>query len=295
MSLIDDFNDGSSSITLPPISFSAKHPLNIFLFSDIHLGSRSCNLHAVKSAFNEAVDYNARIGINGDLIDGILPRDLRRFVPSVVVDDLLGRDDLINATVDYVVDFLKPYRDRIDFIGEGNHETAILKHHNIDILDMICRGLSTPDHKVHKGEYTGSLTYILAVTDTQKLSYSIAYTHGSGGNAPVTKGLIEFNRILEVVEGFDAIWAGHNHQNTAHNVDRKYRGRDGMWKTNHVQCVRTPGFLGQKKGSYAAKAGYYASSLGYCRVKLILRQINRKGQPRKSSKVVAEYTPVTVD
>lgn len=294
MSLIDDFNDGSSSITFPPIKFNVSNPLNIFLFSDVHLGSRSCNTLAVKKAFTEAMQYDARILINGDLIDGILPRDLKRFVPSVVVDELLGRDDLINATVDYVVDFLEPYKEHIDFIGEGNHETAILKHHNVDLLDMICRRLSTPDHVVWKGEYTGSLTYILQVSKTQKLSYGIAYTHGKGGSAPVTKGLIEFNRILEIVEGFDAVWGGHNHQNTLHNVDRKYRGLNGKWKTNHVECIRTAGFLGQKQGSYAAKAGLYALSLGYCRVKLMCAERRRNGK-RSSTKVIKEYTKVTVD
>jgi hypothetical protein len=39
----------------------------------------------------------------------------------------------------------------------------------------------------------------------------VYYNHGTGGDAPVTYGLIEHNRMNVNVEGADAISMGHNH------------------------------------------------------------------------------------
>ncbi len=43
-------------------------------------------------------------------------------------------------------------------------------------------------------------------------SFKIKYMHGFGGGGAVTRGTIQHNRMSVNVEGADAIWMGHVHE-----------------------------------------------------------------------------------
>ena len=294
MSLIDSFNDGTSAITFPVRKFGKANPLKLCLISDIHLIARSCNEDAVRRLLDRAVDEARRILINGDLIDGIFPKDFKRYVPSVVMAAMSGRDDLLNSTVQYAIDFLTPYKEYIDFIGVGNHELSVLQYHSYDVMRPICQGLSTTAHKVKQGQYMGFLRYPLSATSTQVHNYDIYYTHGAGGASPVTKGMIEFNRILSGVQNVNMVWAGHMHTTTWTAENRLSMNQVGEVKNTIVDAVRTAGFLGHKEGSYPARFGMRPQPLGGMMIDVKWGSIVRKGQPRREGVVSVECTPIII-
>jgi hypothetical protein len=57
------------------------------------------------------------------------------------------------------------------------------------------------------------------------VNFVVHYYHGAGGGGPVTKGVIQDQRLLASTEGYDLTWMGHvhelyYHQNIIHRYDR---------------------------------------------------------------------------
>lgn len=239
------------------LKYKGGQKQHLYLLSDLHLGSSATYEKRILEDLNEAMELNARININGDLLDGILPKDFMRYMPSVVNDKLQGRDDLINATVDYVVNFLKPYVSNIDEIADGNHELAILKHHSVDILGMVIDKLNAEcGTDIKHGYYLGFITYLFEHESGGCVKhYKIFRNHGTTKSAPVSLGTIEFNRQQAQLGGVDCIWLGHSHDITSHPVSIVEPDQCGLPTYYTLRCIRTGGYLLHSKGGYAPNKG----------------------------------------
>lgn len=187
--------------------------------SDLHIGANNVDHDWIKRELEDAREHGDRILLNGDIFDLILPVDHKRFQPDALHPRLRGRRDILNAALEWGAELLSPYTDLIDMIGIGNHETAVEKHHTMDVVLMLVDKLNShakDGHVVHYGGYTGYVCYQLARTfrksggpgDCRRLV--IYYHHGSGGSAPVTKGMIDLTRKAAWVDS-DVIWLGHKH------------------------------------------------------------------------------------
>jgi len=239
---------------------------NIQLMSDLHLGASSTNEKSILRELDRAKEIGARININGDLFDGILPKDMKRYQPEVIAQGLQGKDDLINQTVEYVCDFLKPYQHLIDGIGMGNHEFALLSHHNINLITwLITRLNQDSDHKTLYLGYSGFLTYrfTYATSNGKVKSVCIYYHHGTGGGtAPVTKGVIQFNRSNTWIEGADVIWLGHNHERMSVADVKVAPDQNGNPSFREIRCVRTGSYANFIDNGYPVKGNMKPQSHG---------------------------------
>jgi len=237
-------------------NIKAGDKFRLWLMSDLHLGSSATNEQRIKQELDEAVEDGARILINGDVIDGILPKD-PRFRPSVLVEELLGRDDIINYTVEYLVNFFEPYVKNIDEMSDGNHELSIVSHNSCDILGMVVKLLNMKHGTdIKHGSYIGFVTYLFTWKSTTTVTaYRGFRSHGRANSAPVTKGLIEFNRLAEGVEGVDFIWVGHSHDVTMHPISRIFPDRNGNPRYREQWNIRTGGYFQHSKGSYPVNKG----------------------------------------
>ena len=197
--------------------YSTKNEFYFGLFSDLHIDS----VHFAKDKFiadmNESVAHNARILINGDVFDGILPTDRKRYARG---QDQFNEDAQINSRIDYAVKLLKPYVDYIDFIGIGNHEASLVKYDNVDMLKLLAselskyRNLKLPPIK--RGSYQGFLRFWFEAKGGAVRQYVIYRDHGKGGASPVTKGIINFNRVHTTFIA-DTYWLGHTHSSVIDN------------------------------------------------------------------------------
>ena len=183
----------------------------VFYFcSDIHFGSPNSDVKLFKEELKQAKERKARILIIGDLFDAIYPLGDPRYNPSSLIEELQGRDDAPLKAVMLMSEILKPYQEHIDLISMGNHEAILLKHTGNHLIKMLLMLLNQDrQHKILYGGYTGYIGYRFKRYKATKI-LSILYHHGSGGGAPVTKGLIDVNR-KQTNWDYDIFIFGHKH------------------------------------------------------------------------------------
>lgn len=181
------------------------------LMSDIHVDSPNFARAMFVKDCERYRNLGARILINGDLFDGILPTDRKRYTRA---NDEFSEDAQINARVDYAVKVLSPYVDLIDFIGIGNHEASIVKYDHVDLVKMVVSELSRIRNQnlppIQRGSYQGFLRFWFRDKGGATRQFVIYREHGKGGNSPVTKSTIPLNR-LHTTYLADLYWLGHSH------------------------------------------------------------------------------------
>ena len=119
--------------------------------------------------------------------------------------------DYLDALVREGVKFFQPYADRFVCIGRGNHETAIHKRHETDLIERLCAGLSNGPVPVHSGGYGGYVLFRCITKKGGSYSFKIRYFHGSGGGAMMTHGVLDTRRHASIYPDADMVITGHSH------------------------------------------------------------------------------------
>jgi hypothetical protein len=219
------------------------------VFSDVHYDSSKCHHERFHEDAQFIKSSDGVMIFPGDLFDAIIKSDLKRHTQA---NDQFHRDDQLNAIVEYVTEGLTPYKDHIWFVGMGNHETAILKHHQFNLIKSLIDNLNRArDPKlspIQHGGYKGffQIQFVEKGKKKQKNDVFISgfYFHGRGGSAPVTKGMIDFNRISTTYVA-DVYLLGHKHQNIS----------DAGGQTIYVD---KKGYINKHVKRFMATAGYHS-------------------------------------
>ena len=136
----------------------------------------------------------------------------------------------LDSIVETAVEWFSPYAHLLTVIGYGNHETAIIKFQETDILSRFVKLLNIKNGtNVQVGGYGGWMVVTqLLRGERNTRTMKIRYFHGSGGGGVVTKGALNLTRALEMYEDFDVFTMGHIHENASRNDvrDRIQQGGD---------------------------------------------------------------------
>ena len=198
---------------------STPDEMPFLLSSDIHFDEPGFDKELFTRDYDRAKKDGERILINGDVFGCILPSDLKRYTRG---NDQGDTDGKINAALKNAEDLFAPYVNQIDMIGLGNHETAVLKYHHIDVTSLLIgflnrrRDPSLPP--IRHGGYTGYIRYQFeGPSRSHPQHFDIFYNHGQGGNAEVTDGIIDAKR--RQYTRADLIWLGHKHKRWAIEIE----------------------------------------------------------------------------
>jgi len=195
------------------------------LISDLHWDNPHCDRGLLKNHLDEAVKRNAAIILNGDTYCCMGGKYDRRADKSLIRPEH-NTDRYFDAIVDTSVEWFAPYAKNILLIGYGNHETAIIKHGETDLLQRFASTLNyATGSAVQVGGYGGTIDIRVLHDTIRGVNFVVHYYHGSGGGGPVTKGVIQDQRLLAGTEGYDLTWMGHVHElyyhkNLIHRYDR---------------------------------------------------------------------------
>lgn len=239
---------------------------DFFLCSDLHIDSPHFRRDLFDAHMAEARNRNAKVLIFGDVVDAMQGRKDKRAAKAELLSDLLADPDDPRLTYfdllpRYVANVLEPHADLILFMSEGNHETAIAKHNEVNVLDHIVaslnerRGLS-----IVRAGYGGWLFFRMKRVgrSAEQRRVTLAYNHGWGGGAPVTHGVIQANRQQTWLDA-DVIVNGHNHRQWHLIAKRETLATNGELVYRVQNVVRCPGykdeFGGSRSGGYAIDGG----------------------------------------
>ena len=218
----------------------ANVPLKLALFSDPHIDSPNFDETTFIEHANYCMNDQRYMLFGGDMFDSIIRTDQKRAVNSLLEQG----DNQLNIKIDKVYELLKPYQSQILFLGRGNHEESVLKHNGIDLLEMLAKILNAGQkHQIVVGNYANFLRFNWVDSRNKSaVHYDIYQHHGMGGSAPVTKGMIDFNRIAKGVNA-DLIWIGHKHQAVIDASDPiMYLDQNGNVILKNRQCIMTPSY-----------------------------------------------------
>lgn len=186
-------------------------PFTRMLCSDYHLGS-PCSFHElIVRDLAMCKKFGAKALINGDVFDAICATD-KRYQAGVLHPSLEGKRDLSKHVVNLAFDLLNPYADAIDRIGIGNHEQAYIKYNHTDPVSMLIDRLNNEAGATikHAG-FCGFINTRFQISGLkQQPLHRLYYLHGTGGDSPVTKGTIDFNRKGRNW-AYDCLTFGHKH------------------------------------------------------------------------------------
>lgn len=195
------------------------------LCSDVHIDSKYCKKNIFRRHLEEAKERNAKVLIAGDFFDLMQAKnDPRHNKRNLDTYDI--QDTYFNSVIGKTFNFIHPYKEQLAMIGYGNHETASVKHSEVDVLKLFVTMLNNSGANITLGGYGGWIRFKFEQeSGGGRQSYLMFYHHGSGSNAPMTKGLLNSVRASAFLPDADIIWTGHNHESWLVKQER-YRVND---------------------------------------------------------------------
>jgi hypothetical protein len=194
--------------------------IRIAMLSDLHWDNPKTDQETLKKHLDYCLAENIPVMINGDFFCLMQGKGDKRGSKSDIRPEH-NNARYLDSIVETAVEWFEPYKDILLLIGYGNHETAIIRYQETDLLRRFV-DLFNMKHNanVQIGGYGGWLI-VRQYVGTAQISTKIKYFHGSGGGGIVTKGAINLTRALEMYEGFDVFAMGHIRENSSRNDVRE--------------------------------------------------------------------------
>jgi hypothetical protein len=248
----------------------------ILIRSDAHHDSKHCDRAMEKRHLELAVKRNAMILDNGDLYDAMQGKFDRRSSKEDLLPEYKN-GDYLDSLVNEAVKYYAPYAKQFAVLGQGNHETAIQKHHETNLTDRLRVGLNRHlkdegvDHRVYMGGYGGWIR-LVGISHGAQDGKWLHYFHGSGGGGPVTRGVIQTNR--EAVYHPDPTFCvtGHTHDQWIVPIARDRIKDTGTLYQDTQYHIKIAGYkeeYGDGYGGWHIERGAPPKPVGACWIKLM--------------------------
>lgn len=213
------------------------------LSSDRHWDNPHSDWKLQKTHLEKAKERNAKILDFGDLFCVMQGKYDRRASKT----DLRPEhqvDNYLDAVVNTAVDWFSPYADMFALVAEGNHESAIRRHHETDLIERFVTTLNYKNGtQLTKGLYTGYVKFSFkkASGRSRLTPVILNFTHGYGGGGPVTRGVIQTNRKAVYLPDAQICVSGHIHESWQVSIPRErlsHVGKIYLDEQTHI-CLPT--------------------------------------------------------
>jgi hypothetical protein len=186
------------------------------------------------------------------------------------------RDDYYDFVIQDAAKYLAPYAANLDLMSDGNHEVAVLKAANTNLMDRLVGILRDKyDSRCVHGGYGGWVRYMFNLSDGERTgprtSIKLKYFHGSGGDAPVTKGVMHTNRQAVFLPDANIVINGHNHNSYYVPITRERLSNKGVLYFDTQHHIRIPGYkqsYGDGSGGWDVTRGAHPKPIGAFWVRL---------------------------
>jgi len=225
------------------------------LSSDRHWDNPHSDWKLQKTHLDTARERNAKILDFGDLFC-VMQGKYDRRASKTDLRPIHQVDNYLDAVVNTAVDWFSPYADMFALVGEGNHESAIRRHHETDLIERFVTTLNYKNGtELTKGLYTGyvKFTFKKASGQTRLTPVILNFTHGSGGGGPVTRGVISTNRKAVYLPDAQICVSGHIHESWQLAIPRERVNHLGNIYLDEQEHICLPTY----KEEYLAGENYH--------------------------------------
>lgn len=183
------------------------------LASDVHLDNPKCDRALFAKHLDQCRERNGNVLIFGDLLCLMQGKKDRRGSKGDIRPEHLG-SNYFDLVFRESADWLKRWQDRILMIGDGNHETAIINHQEIDPLANLTRLMRDDGSPVEHMGYQGFIRFVFEKHGSCKGAIrkcTLFFHHGAWGGI-ITKGTMGGGRYASIAPDADVLVNGHNHE-----------------------------------------------------------------------------------
>ena len=194
-----------------------RNETRLAILSDLHWDNPKCDRDMLKRHLDYCLKESIPVMIVGDTYCLMQGKGDRRGNKSDIRPEH-NNAKYLDSIVETSVEWFSPYASILTVIGYGNHETAIIKHQETDLLQRFVDLMNYKNKSnIFTGGYGGWMVIKKEVKSNTSITKTLKYFHGSGGGGIVTKGAINLTRALETYENMDVFVMGHIHENASRN------------------------------------------------------------------------------
>lgn len=195
----------------PRINVLRGDVIGLVGLGDIHAGSPAYDEERTQQVCDWiAPRKNVYVLGIGDYADHVVYTDAKRFNPAGM--NTKNMDNLALAQCQYVVKLMRPFRDRILGLLEGNHEYEIARRGHINPMTYICGPVKEGGLNVPYLSYCSVVTLSINRLPKQVQNYQIYAHHGWGGGKNFAAGINNVNQMKNFVNDADLYMMGHVHK-----------------------------------------------------------------------------------
>ena len=218
---------------------------SFFLASDVHWDNAHSDQDLFLKHLAQMRDRDGYWMLNGDflcLMQGSW--DPRKSMSACRPEHKV--DDYLDAVIRTAADALAPYADRLLMYAPGNHETAILKRHNSNMVERLVQALKVrnPACKAVAASYANFVTFRVTNPGGHTVGNPVVMYahHGYGGGGPVTRGTIQTARMAVYLPDAHLVWTGHTHDEWRLPIERWRLSARGFPYSDRAVHFRTAGY-----------------------------------------------------
>lgn len=237
----------------------------VLQISDVHYDSVTCDRALLTKHLQEAEKRKAIVFINGDLFDLMQGKWDPRGGYSGLRQEYKHSDYLdrvIKDTAEYLTKFDVPY-----IIGLGNHETNIIRRMHTNPVSGLCILLREKGKTAVEVGYDGYIRWMVRNGSQNGAIHAIVqyFHHGSGGNAPRSKGVLTADIDQRDAPDAMLITKGHDHNKWMLPVPVERVSSNGVIRVSSTIHLRTGtyqqlpeyGWAKEKKFSHPPLGGFF--------------------------------------
>ena len=238
-------------------------PMWFLLRSDAHHDAVGCDRELELKHLDQAIQRDALILDIGDLFDCMQGRYDRRADRSGLREEY-QHGPYLDRLVDVAYERYLPYAHRWLLLSPGNHESSVAKHNDTNLTERLYERLRDHAPLLQRSTYQGFVRLRIKRKGARVGNLTIAYHHGYGGSSPVTRGVIQSNRMAITYPDANIVWSGHTHTDWYLSIARlRLNAEDGIYRDEQIH-LKSPGYkedLSKGEG-WAVEKGFMPQSMG---------------------------------